>query len=154
MTKGDPVANLQLCIIAAGMLITVCSCGREETRTEQQLRNQAAALPLPERYELYLDVYFSRVPRNPILADDVAQLGEPARVYVIERALNADVAEFGAALAVVAAFDRTCSSNEYSELLGHADMISSYAKQTDALVRQVRVACNLAVPQGVSLGQK
>jgi hypothetical protein len=136
------------------LLPLLVSCGSGDTslhESEQELHARAARLKLQDRYDLYLNVYFSRIPRNPILAEDVAQLGEPAWSYVMGKASEGGIGKFGANLMIISAFDRECSRAEQSALQKRAESLSSYPTQRDALISQVRVACKITVPRGVRL---
>jgi len=106
------------CIAALGALTAACGNSDEISEIpESTLHSRAATLALPQRYDLYLRVYRSRLPRNPVLAGDVAALGDPAWDYVQERALAArDAGDFQAALSVLAVIDRRCSPDELAKL--------------------------------------
>ena len=74
-------------------------------------------MPLQARYEMSLDVYDDRIPHTPVLARDVAEFGELARAYAINRADKADAKEFGAILSLLPITTRPCSPLERAVLM-------------------------------------
>lgn len=115
---------------------------------DAQLHHKALSLPLAQRYELYLNIYKSRTPRNPILAEDVVKLGRPARDYALKKARGASGAEFGAALTIISEFDVTCSESEYRMLLKTVEIGTQSHGQREALISRVGTACRRSTPNG------
>lgn len=130
-------------------LMFLQSCDRQAEIPEKQLHYEASKLNLVDRYNLYLHVYKSRFPRNPVLANDVAKLGHPARKYVLERAAKSGATEFGAILDVLFAFGTKCSESEYRYLLSEADRISTTSGEFAAFHRSIDGLCKGVLPPGV-----
>ena len=124
------------------MLLSGCQ-GQYETVSDAELSRRAQALPLVQRYDFYLDVYNDRYPPRTEVADDVADLGEPAWRYTINRATSGGFAELDSALPVLQAFDRKCSSAEYGLLIKTARKSAPDDGLLRSAVGGVRIACGL-----------
>lgn len=59
--------------------------------SDDNLHTRATAFSLPDRYALYVDVLRSELPPRPVLASDVASMGEPAWTYTMARATGGSV---------------------------------------------------------------
>lgn len=131
------------------ILLACQSCGdsgRFDHLSEQELHEMATKLSLQDRYGLYLKVYESRTPRNPVLASDIHALGKPARAYVIDKASHGDLAEIGAILSVVSLYNERCTPKEREMLVAGVLKISSGQETRQALIRRVDSACHLTKP--------
>lgn len=130
-------------ILIACLLAILMSCDSNDRLiyNQPELHARADALPLGLRYDLYLQVYRSQTPRNPLLAENVAALGEPARRYVIRKSKLSSVMEFQAILAILSKYDRQCSQAEYVSLLNSDAMTRSRVDTRAALKRYVDVVC-------------
>lgn len=126
---------------------TACESNPYSNVADGELHAKANALELPERYDLYVTVLHSRTPSRPILADDVASLGLPARRYVLGQALSGGFAELSQALPVLYAFKQRCSSGELEQLRGHADRVSG-ADTARALKSSIDSLCGAGLPAG------
>lgn len=125
-----------------------CDSHKYSNTPPNELHTMAKSLPIDKRYDLYIDVYKDRTPSNPILAEDVAQLGEPARLYSIARAQHGDIVEFQAALTVLSRFETKCSAEQKSALLIAASRLSCERELQDHLINFVNVACDKTPPPG------
>jgi hypothetical protein len=130
------------------LLIACTGCDKPLSQNEDQLHAKALSLPLRDRYDLYLKVYKSRIPRNPLLADDVAALGEPARRYAFKRAASGQGPEFGAALSIISAFDIGCSREEMKRLVDAATREAESERQLTALKDSINSVCRRVPPKG------
>ena len=76
--------------VVAVLMLAACKAAPNphSTTPDDELHAKAQALALPHRYDLYVEVWRSQTPRRPVLADDVAALGDPAWTYTIARALD------------------------------------------------------------------
>ncbi|MBO9668994.1 MAG: hypothetical protein J7485_00605 [Sphingobium sp.] len=106
-----------------------------------ELHARARTLPLKDRYEMYLDVYDDRTPRNPVLASDVAALGEPARAYAISRADQADAKELGAILSLLSVIVSPCSDAERAVLMRAAKRTDTTDEALEARRNWIVSAC-------------
>ncbi len=129
------------------ILLTVAACETNPyaTVSDEALHANAKSLALPERYDLYVRVLESRTPRRPILAEDVAALGDPAWQYVVGRALRGGSAELSQALPVLYAFDRPCGLSDLERLREHADRVSS-GDTARALKSSIDSLCGSEMP--------
>ena len=109
--------------------------------SEAELHEQASRLALPDRYDLYLRVYASSTPRNPLLASDIVALGEPARAYVLEQMTRANSMQLGAALAVLSQYRRGCREDEERKLLNAASRLDGDVEVREAWSHAIEVAC-------------
>jgi hypothetical protein len=150
-TKEGRVVNSKLLTgFALGIsFASIQSCNRKADIPEAQLHKKASTLGVADRYELYLQVYKSRIPENPILAGDVAKLGDPARKYAFARASKSNAAELGAILELVSQFDAGCSESEYETLVSAADRISTTSGELAAFRRSIDGVCKGVLPPGV-----
>lgn len=109
--------------------------------TDDQLERLAASKGLSERYDLYYDVYYSRIPRRPILAPKVAEFKEKALQMAVQRA-RIGSKELLAALPVVQAVSIIhsihCTPEQKSELL---EQVRNQALG-DEINRQVAYSCD------------
>jgi hypothetical protein len=128
------------------LLLTACQ-NPYSTVPDDELHERARALPLAERYQLYVDVLHSRTPRRPLLAEDVAALGAPAWKYVLGRALTGSTTDLSRALPVLHAFRRRCSPAELQELRARADRAVS-ADTVTALRSSIDAFCGAGLPAG------
>lgn len=129
------------------VLLAVASCKANPYSSvlDETLHAQATSLALPERYDLYVAVLYSRIPNRPIIAEDIAVLGAPAWHYVIGRALAGGSAELSQALPVLYAFERPCSPDEFERLREHADRVSS-GETSQALKNSIDSLCGTELP--------
>lgn len=134
-------------IVMPLFIIGASSCNKAPNKTDDELRAQALSLALKQRYQLYFEVYKSRIPRNPLLAEEVAKLGEPARLYALAQAQDASGAQFGAALAVLSEFEQNCSSQEYTSLMNTIREKSGSDGQRRALEDSVNMVCRHMPPK-------
>jgi hypothetical protein len=133
-------------ILFAALMASGCDSGRMET--DEQLIERSNSLQLQDRYDLYLKIYKSSTPRNPLLASEIVKLGLPARTYAINKARSATGADFQAALTIVSQFDQNCTAGERELLIERAVAISSSKSQQKALTDYVGVACGRKAPSG------
>lgn len=145
MANHHPIIRLT---IVVALLIACWGCYKPPQETDAQLHARALSLPLEARYDLYLKVYKSRTPRNPLLAEDIIELGRPARHYALQRAQNSSGAEFGAALTVLSGFQLGCSEAEYVGLLKAIDEMAESGGQREALIDRVKTTCGRSAPKG------
>jgi hypothetical protein len=85
------------------VLIALSSCSKPtpyENKSDSELEATASSLDLPQRYDLYYEVYYSSTPRRPILAPKVAEFKEQALSLAVTRASDSG-REVLAALAVI-----------------------------------------------------
>lgn len=114
---------------------------------DDQLHAKAQTLTLSERYDLYVEVWRSQTPRRPILADDVAALGEPAWHYTLARAVRGKTSEMLQAMPVLWAFNRTCTTEELNRLRAHVATIAG-SDQRQPMLDAVDGACKAGQPSG------
>jgi hypothetical protein len=117
--------------------LSLCSCNSNPSAKYKglpadELHARARMVPLKQRYDMYLDVYDDQIPRNPLLASDLAELGEPARAYAISRADRADAKELGAILSLLPITNRPCSDVERVILMRAAKRIDTSAEGFEA----------------------
>lgn len=134
--------------VITALLVICCSCEKPIHMTDEQLHTKAAGLSLQPRYDLYLQIYKSSTPRNPLLADDIVKLGPPARRYVVRRALRDTGAELGAALTVLSEFNVGCSEHETTMLVKAVENSADSEGQRNALVNRVKSVCQRSAPAG------
>jgi hypothetical protein len=91
---------------------------------------------------MYLDVYDDRTPRNPMLASDLVELGQPARTYAMARTSVADAKEFGAILSLLSEFNHPCAADEKAILTASAERLDSGTEAFDARKNWIEVACS------------
>jgi len=127
------------------LAVAACKANQYSSVPDEKLHAKAKTLALPERYDLYVEVLHSRIPSRPIIADDIAALGNPAWKYVLGRALTGGSAELSQALPVLFAFGRTCSPDELIQLRGHAGRVSS-AETAKALRNSIDSLCGAGLP--------
>ncbi len=139
--------NSALFLLITYIILGACSESKKiDDYSEEELRELATTLPLEDRYQLYLELYMSSIPRNPTLAPDVAALGSPARQFVLTEAETADIEEFQAVLSVLSNFEEPCGEKEVSNLLERAKEISSDAEIAKSLDNYVMISCHLKLP--------
>lgn len=133
--------------IFAVLVLAGCKPGPTPYSTvpDDELHAKARTLALPERYDLYVEVWRSRIPRRPVLANDVAALGEPAWNYVLARAVDGKVSELLQALPILWAFDRRCSPRELNGLREHVTEIAGN-DQGRPMLEAVDGACKAGQP--------
>lgn len=127
--------------LVVALVLSACDGGEVSSYDEKELHERAQKLPLEERYEFYLRVYGSRTPRNPVLAEDVAALGVPARELILAKTRQADIKEFGAQLSVISAFGDRCSESEMQLLNRKATKLTNEGPTREALLTRVAVDC-------------
>jgi hypothetical protein len=140
------VRNLPLAVLlAASGCLSGCDSNpskKYEGLSPAELHARVKALPLQERYAMYLDVYDDRTPRNPMLASDLVELGQPARTYAITRTSTADAKEFGAILSLLSHFNHPCTADEKALLTASAERLDSGREALDASKDWIEVACS------------
>ncbi|MBY9064886.1 hypothetical protein K7957_18275 [Sphingomonas yunnanensis] len=127
------------------LAVAACKANPYSSVPDEKLHARATSLALPERYDLYVAVLYSRIPNRPIIADDIAALGAPAWQYVMARALAGGSAELSQALPVLYAFERRCSPDELERLLKHADRVSSDGT-SQAFKNSIDSLCGTSLP--------
>ena len=133
-------------------VLALCACTKENPYAkmdEAEIHRRAQSLPLPERYEFFLDVTRSSIPDNPVVASDLVLLGEPARQYVLKQALRGNRYDLTAALSALSAFDGACSKAELTQLKEKAKHVAHGDEDLNALNQGILVACELGVPPGM-----
>jgi hypothetical protein len=115
--------------------------------SDEALRAQARALALPQRYDLYVKVLHSSIPERPVLARDVAALGDPAWRHVFAHATSGGFTELSQALPALYAFGRRCTLAELEQLRGHADSVSGGGTAL-AMKRRIDSLCGAGLPAG------
>ena len=130
------------------VVLATASCNSPTRMTDEQLHEKALSLPLEARYDLYVEVYMATTPRNPLLAEDIVQLAQPARRYTLQRASRGSGAELGAALTVISQFSEGCSDPERTTLLKAVEGVAESEDQREALVSRVMVTCQQSTPKG------
>ena len=135
------------------LLTTLVGCGPTDdiaNLPDAVLHARARALPVAQRYALYLRVYNSRIPRNPLLAEDVAQLGNTAWNHVMKSAIGADAGTFQAGLTVLGMIPRRCSDSERMTLRGRVQSIAGSRESERLLVDHVDSACKIDPFEGMT----
>jgi hypothetical protein len=129
------------------ILLSVTGCGNATNAEipDSELHAKARTLALPARYDLYVEVLRSQIPSRPILAGDIAALGEPAWKYVLSRALGGDYLEISEALPALSAFSRRCSLEELEQLRAHVGHASS-GDMARSLTALVETTCGSELP--------
>lgn len=135
------MVNFRLVLIYIAFSFAVSSCDNDIEMTDSQMHEKALSLSLEDRYDFYMKIYRSTTPRNPILAEDIVRLGQPARIYTMKRAATGSGVELGAALTVLSEFSEGCSTAERAELLKIAEKVSSSQDQHAALINRVTATC-------------
>lgn len=137
-------------LIVVPILAGLASCGDGDIgmTSPQKLHEKARRLPLAERYDLYLDVYRSRTPNNPVLAEDIVMLGSSGRLYTMDRATRGDIVEFQAALPIISKFDQRCSQLEETTLQKKVEKLTDSGALKQALTEHIAVACRGKNPTG------
>lgn len=138
--------------IKLGLALAAClpliACHRQDdfaNSSEAELHAQAGKLPLQERYALYERVFHSRTPSNPVLADDIAKLGEDGFRYAVQRGAKGDFDALNASFPVLGAGHRKCSAEEFSALLASVERNSS-GRSRDAMKDYLTSVCNKTEP--------
>jgi len=134
-------------IFCFAILLSVTGCGAASyaETPDSELHAKARTLALPARYDLYVEVLRSQIPSRPILADDIAALGEPAWKYVLSQALNGDYLEISEALPALSAFNRHCSLKELEQLRAHVGHVS-IGDAARNLTASVETTCGSDIP--------
>lgn len=134
------IALFILCLIMAG-----CR-GEFDGVSEEELHRRARQLPLEERYEFYLRVTSDALPpKVPMLADEVAALGEPAWDYAIARVRDGGPADLRDALPVLDLFDRQCTPSEFAVLMRAAQ--ADYPTLRKTTIEVVEETCHRRQPK-------
>jgi len=126
--------------IVAMLLLAACRDSPYANIPDEELHAKALLLPLPQRYDLYVDVLHSSIPSRPILAIDIAALGDPAWIYTLDRALSGGTDELLHALPVLSEFKRACSTTELEQLQTHAKHVTA-SDQRGVVSNYIETAC-------------
>ena len=90
-------------VILIGVAL-LSSCGKQSDDLDvsnRELEVRAARLSLPERYQLYQQVFDRDRPPNVVLAERVADLGGPAFALALQKARQGKANEVSAAIEVI-----------------------------------------------------
>lgn len=132
----------------AVLLLFGCADSPYANMSNKEIHAKARMMPLPQRYTFYREVLDSRIPANPVVAEDIVMLGQPARLYTMAQALEGSREEFLDALPVLSAFDGPCSLAEWTALQNKSSRIAYNREDRRVITSHVSVACEVATPPG------
>lgn len=135
-------------LILAILTLSACAKNPYAEMTDEEIHARAQSMPLTERYDFYLEVLDSRIPSNPIVAEDIVLLGPTARQYTFGRALQGGRDALLTALPVLSAFDAPCSSTELRQLKEAAQIVAMNEEDRRGIDMHIMVACEKASPPG------
>lgn len=141
MLKRDDSLTKRLVLGLLPLLLVATGCsGKFDGVPYEELQRRAMRMPLKERYDFYLLVTSeSRPPKTPMLAEEVAALGEPAWDYAIKRASNGTATDVSKALPVMDVFERRCTDAEYAALMKVA--VTEIPSLRETLIGSLNYTC-------------
>lgn len=142
--KNHRITQFSIIISITAIFQVITACDRSMKINDNEMLLKASSLPLNSRYDLYMKVYKSRIPRNPLLAEEIVKLGLPARDYALKKAASGTSVDFGAALTIVSKFNIPCTSKEYDYLIRLCNIKFDNLSQKKANMSRVQSACQMS----------
>ncbi|MBB6428175.1 hypothetical protein [Sphingopyxis sp. JAI128] len=136
------------CLLVPAFILAACQ-ERDDLRDEDSdnIKSIASALPLKERYDLYVEIYSSDIPPNKLLAKEVASLGRPAFKMAVDRASKGNEVDISSSIVIIDNYNEnyksTCLEGEYMRIKSRIERKFENAQAKDHVISRLKRACRI-----------